>query len=192
MPSVVQPSSSGASFGPVSSKSLGDDELATTYLPVDDTDGVKPPHTAVNMGGTQKKSTGKAKRGRRALEIAPGFGQAVYEAMVRKRRADGQAWGTRDLATAMKVGENTPARWIRGTIPGGSQLAKLAQTLGVTMEALLRGNLGEIYLINLPAEWQRLIRAHVSQQPDEIRERLNASLRAELEGRRRHRNRGTG
>lgn len=87
------------------------------------------------------------------------FGRAVYEAMVRKRRPDGRAWGVTDLARALKTRKATVSAWLTASEPHAATLRQLAGVLGVSETTLLRGDLEEIYLINLPPWMVAAIRA---------------------------------
>jgi hypothetical protein len=122
------------------------------------------------MAKPKNLSRGRVKkpRGRKALRIEDGFGRAVYEAMIRQRREDGQAWGVGDLVRAMRSGPNAPSSWIRGVIPKGATLGRLADKLGCSADALLKGRLEEIYLINLPDWMQQAVRDEAARRGTKI------------------------
>lgn len=102
------------------------------------------------------KRTGKGGQGQ--VLVAPGFGRAVYEGMVRHRRKDGRVWRVEDLAEEAGVQPGAVSAWLKGTIPRGDTLGRLARVLGTTAEALLACDWNEIYLINLPDWMQQAIR----------------------------------
>lgn len=117
----------------------------------------------------RKREKSAAHKGRQPLTIARGFGEAVYEAMVRKRRPNGEAWTTRDLVIATGVSQNTATRWIAGKFPRGEKLAKLAEVLGVSADVLLRGDVLECQLVGLPAWAQESVRARRAALADRAR-----------------------
>ena len=88
-----------------------------------------------NMAKGTKNSGGK---GRKPLEVAEGFGRAVYELMQLKRNEEtGLAWGTQELATACNVSRNAARDWICRRLPRANQLLTLARALGTTCNDLL-------------------------------------------------------
>lgn len=97
---------------------------------------------ASSMAGTKGS-------GRRRLVPAPGFGQAVYDRMLAMKNSNGTSWSVADLAREAGVSGTTVRQWIRGAIPEGRTLGRLAEVLQVDAQALLRG---EIKPINLPQE----------------------------------------
>lgn len=48
----------------------------------------------------------------------------------------------KDLAAAVEVSESTVVKWLRGTIPGGQSLNRLAKVLDTTPDALLGPQIG--------------------------------------------------
>lgn len=107
--------------------------------------------------GGEKKPIGEKKQagGRRPAILAPGWGQALYEAIIRQRHPDGNAWGLTDFAEKMGVSQNTVTRWLKlREPPSRTVLLGSAKTLGVEPESLRYGVGDEIYLINLPT-WMK-------------------------------------
>lgn len=92
--------------------------------------------------------------------ISPGFGRAIYEAIVRQRHADGTAWDLRDFAERMQVSQNTVTRWLKlEKAPTETVVLASSAVLGVPPEALKYGVGDEIYLINLPRWMVDAVRA---------------------------------
>lgn len=89
------------------------------------------------MGKRKRKNRGK---GRLPLTIAPGFGEAIYELMILKRRPDRMAWGTKDLARELGVSVGAVRTWIGGKLPRAEKILPLAEELGVTANDLLRAH----------------------------------------------------
>lgn len=127
---------------------------------------------------SRKREKVAARKGRQPLRIADGTGRAIYEAMVRQRRADGQVWGVRDLAGAMGLGVNTPTAWIGGRMPQGANLKRLAEVLGTSIDALVRPDLLEVQLIGLPEWAKQAVRAR--REAADAHGRSEAMLRGQL------------
>ncbi len=72
--------------------------------------------------------------------VTPGFGQRVYDLTIAKRRPDGKAWSTTDLAAAMGVTPSAARSYFAGTVPRGKNLRKLADALGANVDQLLSDN----------------------------------------------------
>lgn len=82
---------------------------------------------------TKQQGGGK---GRRRLDIRPGFGRFVFEAMSCHRRDDGTAWGTADLGQAVGVRAATVRDWIAGGNIDADNLTKLAAALDLPVGQL--------------------------------------------------------
>jgi transcriptional regulator with XRE-family HTH domain len=92
---------------------------------------------------------GSSRSGRRRLVPSQGFGQAVYDRMRQMRNKNGTTWEVSDLAREVGVSGTTVRGWVKGAIPKGRLLGRLAEKLAVDAQALLKG---EIYPLNLPQE----------------------------------------
>ena len=64
------------------------------------------------------------------------------------QNADGTSWTVADLARRVLVSGTTVRQWIKGAIPEGRALGRLAEALEVEAQSLLKG---EIKPVNLPA-----------------------------------------
>jgi hypothetical protein len=76
----------------------------------------------------------------RRLRPKAGFGKRVYDAMQSRSDDDGATWEAEDLADCVGVSAKTVRSWIvRGVIPLGDNLDRLADCLDTSVEEVLKG-----------------------------------------------------